>query len=481
MSEKETSKQEVPEQLMDILLVMNKAKKKIEAVIGIDENGALKTTPVNKKNQNQFIRVDRQGDVFTNFFSNFISQLKNPTQFTFFKVPEDKALSKAKELQKHVDSPGKESETFLSQQEVKVKNPEDHKPETNNTMETKQNTTDSGENRFKAEQIDWETISNLGLTQEKLEKRNLLEPLLKGFKTNELVPISLNLGTAITRLDARLSLQTDEDGKVVMAIHGIRKEPQLNFSFFGHDFTKEDKENLLKTGNMGRVVELTHLKTNEKIPSIISVDRLTNELVALRADKIKIPEEIKGVKLNQEQKQTLLEGRALYLENMTSKKGEPFSATVQFNADKRYTEFLFDKNDSQKQTQSNTPKLQQEVPLTVRGRQLTKEEQQKFKEGQTLHITDFVDKQGKEYKGYVTLDQQSGKTAFSFSNPNTVKEAPSAKASEGQTKTNSESKKSSTAITKDSAKSVEKDTDHKEHLRREDDFSQPVKSKGRKM
>lgn len=189
------------------------------------------------------------------------------------------------------------------------------------------------------------------------------------------MPISLNLGTAITRLDARLSLQSNEEGKVVVAIHGIRKDPQLNYSFFGHEFSQEDKDNLLKTGNMGRVVNLTNLKTNEQIPSIISIDRLTNELVALRTDKINLPEEIKGIKLDEQQKQTLMEGKPLYLEGMISRKGEPFDATVQFNADKRYVEFHFDRNNFKEQTQGNMQKRaqdpSQEVPKTFRGVELS--------------------------------------------------------------------------------------------------------------
>ena len=124
-------------------------------------------------------------------------------------------------------------------------------------------------------------------------------------------------------------------------MHGIRKEPNLNFSYFGHEFTDEDKENLRRSGNMGRVVELYNQKSGEYIPSVISIDSKTKELVAFRADWMKVPEEIKGVKLNEEQKQVLLEGKPLYLEGMISKKGEPFNAEVQFNADKRFIEFLF--------------------------------------------------------------------------------------------------------------------------------------------
>ncbi|PZP49481.1 MAG: hypothetical protein DI598_07685, partial [Pseudopedobacter saltans] len=309
MSEETSNRQETPEQLSDILLVLDKEKMKIQAVKSIDKNGKMETVDPTKKNQSEFMRVDKSGDLFSNFFSNFWRQLKNPTQFSFFKVPAGEAVDKAKEFQKQVETSTPEGEKEMKKHEVKAEQQKEQKQENKKDMATTQTTPDTGEYRFKPEHIDWETMNNLGLGKERLEKLNLLEPLLKGYKTNELVPVSVNLGGAIVRTDARLSLQPNEDGTVVAAIHGIRKEPNLNFEFFGHKFTDEDKKNILDTGNMGRVVDLKNYKTGEMMPSIISVDRLTNELIALKTDFIKIPDEIKGVKLDDVQKQTLMEGK----------------------------------------------------------------------------------------------------------------------------------------------------------------------------
>src|SRR5690606_38573400 len=120
MSEETTNKQELPEQLSDILLVLDKEKMKIQAVKSIDENGNMKTVDPMKKNQNQFLRVDKHGDFFSNFFSNFFSQLKNPTNFSFFKVPEPIALDKAKELQKQVDNPTPDGEKVMKEHKIKT-------------------------------------------------------------------------------------------------------------------------------------------------------------------------------------------------------------------------------------------------------------------------------------------------------------------------------------------------------------------------
>lgn len=125
---------------------------------------------------------------------------------------------------------------------------------------------------------------------------------------------------------------------------------------------------------MGGIVDLVNPKTDEIIPSVISRDRLTTELVAYRAEYMKVPDEIKGIQLDEHQKQTLLEGRPLYLEGMTSKKGESFDATVQFNADKRYVEFLFNNNQALQQGQQHNQHQAQhsdkEASKVFRGKEL---------------------------------------------------------------------------------------------------------------
>jgi hypothetical protein len=483
MSEQTLDKPRSPEQLSEILLVLDKEKKKIQAVKGIDENGKLETIDPTKKNQNQFMKVDKQGDFVSNFFTNFFSQLKNPTNFSFFKVAAPLAIDMAKEMQKLIDKPTPEVEQLMKQFELKTESQQDYKQENKNSMKTTQTPSETSEYRYKSEQIDWKTMNNFGLNKEKLEKMNLLDPLLRGFKTNELVAVSFNVGTAVTRMDARLSLQQHDDGSVVVAIHGIRKEPNLKFPFFGHAFTKEDKENLLQTGNMGRVVNLINPKTDESIPSIVSVDRLTNELVALKADFIKIPDEIKGIKLNQVQKQTLLEGKPLYIEGMVSKNGTPFDATVQFNADKRFVEFLFDRGNSNKQGQDNQQYPSKEAPKTFRDKKLDNEQYQKFKDGQTVYVSGLVDKKGKEYNGYITFNKETNKTDFSFQNPNKIKEqAKPTEAHKTQTAVNSDGKTNeSTKNIKEPLKSGQKNPDSKEQQEQQEAAQAPAKSKGRKM
>ena len=466
----------------DTLLVLNKNTNKIEMVKDVDKDGSLQKFPPKEiKGNDQLIRVDKQGDLFSNFFSNFYRQLKNPSHFNFFKVSEYDAVNTAKDLQKYVDQASPEEREKLKEYEVLPINTNQLKNQ--NTMD---NNTDTQEYRYQPEQIDWKTMEKFGLNQEKLEKMNALDPLLKGFKTNNLIPVTINLGTAVSKLDVRLSLQTADNGEVAINLHGIRREPSYNLKFLGHEFTDEDKKNLKESGNMGRVVDLVNPKTDEIIPSVIIRDCLTNELVAYRAEYIKIPDEIKGIKLDDHQKQILLEGKPLYLEGMISKKGEPFDATVQFNADKRYVEFIFNNNQNQQQGQQQNQSSQQlqnkegEAPRVFRGKELDDAQYDKFKAGQTVYVDGLEDSKGKAYQGYITFNQETSKTDFSFTNPNKLKEkAQTSEDHKTQKAVNSDGK--TNEATKNIKEPLESKQQQPANKQQEAQEMKPAKSKGRKI
>ncbi|TDS13111.1 DUF4099 domain-containing protein [Sphingobacterium paludis] len=468
--------QQYPEQLSDMLLVMDKEKKKIQAVTGVDENGNLKTVDATKKNQSQFMRVDRAGDLFTNFFSNLWRQLKDPTHFSFFKVPAKEAVETAKEMQKQVNTPTKEGEAVMAKHEVKE--PKEQQQETKKDVEAPQATPETqqakekNEYRYKAEDVDWNYLAQFGINKERLEKDGQLDLLLKGYKTNKVYPTSVNFGAVIIRTDARLGFQDGEDGKPVLMMYGVRHEPNLKAPFFGHEFTKEDRDNLLKTGNMGRVVELTNRKTGEKIPSIISIDHLTNEVIAFRQDRIKVPDEIKGVKLTEDQKRDFKDGKAVYLEGLDFKNSTNKNAHVQFNADKKYTEFLFG-DKAPKQGQENDPKY-------YRGKTFSDEQYKQLTEGKTLCISDFKDGQGNPYKGYVTLNKETGGYNFNFKNPNAMKnKAQPAETHKTQVAVNSNGKTNeATKHVNEPLKPEQQTPKNKTQQQRQNDPNRSTKSRG---
>jgi len=458
MSEQNPGKAHASDQLTDILLVYDKEKMKIQAVKGVDKNGELETVEPTKKNQGQFMRVDKHGDPFSNFFSNFIREVKDPTRFSFLKVPMEMASKVASNLRQQfkdgIFTP--EGRKILEQHEVrpggvvvqtykdgvKLKDPivsplsshlgpddvpakstgQDQPVPATEPTSAKQEPKHSSQEtqyRYQPEQVDWDSLAKFGVIREKLEKDGMMDDLMKGFKSNKLVPVSINTDTLVFKGEARLSLRTNDQDKVVAQLHGVRKEPQLDLPFFGHKFTDEDKSNLLQTGNMGRVVDLTNPKTGAIIPSYVSIDRLTDEVVALRASAIKIPDVMKGVKLNEEQKQTLAEGKSLYLEGMMSAKNKPFSATLQVNADKGYIEFRFNRNQSRQQSLDG--QQQQDAPRIFRGYALNEEQYQRFNSGKSVLISGLTNKDGKPYQIYIKHNFETKKTESTFYDPDKVR------------------------------------------------------------
>lgn len=424
----------------DVLLVNDKTKNKIQVVKGLDKDGKLETVPPTKKNQNQFLKVDKQGDFFSNFFSNFFSQLKNPTDFTFFRVPELLTIKMANQMQKELNQSGPNHELFLKHSIQEIGNTaktdnklSEPKLKENKVAEPAKEEAQYNSNKFDIKDIDWDSLSRLGLSKEKLQEMDLLEPLLQGYKTKDLVAVNLDLGSAVFSLDARLSLEKTEEGKVVMALEGVKKYPNLNVPLYGHEFSKQDKHNLLKTGNMGRVVDLVHPTTKEKIPSVVSVDRLTNNLVVTRVEKMQLPQEVKGIVLSEEQLQTLKDGKPLLVEGMTSAKGNLFNAEIQFNAAKGHIEFLFDNTNKQGQNQTQNQSQISDDLKTFRGKELTEKQQSDLLEGKPVYIKDLIDKRGNPYQGYVTYNKETKQVDFSFQNPNKQEQSKAQSQSEKQT------------------------------------------------
>ena len=412
------------EQMMDILLVFDKEKKTINAVKGIDENGELQTVPPKQKHNNDFLKVDKQGNALENFLKNFFNQLKDPTRFSFFKVAPEDTERTVKIIQENIKNPTPAADEMLDKiriepKDLKVENPkestiQEQKPDTNKYF-------------IDPNKINWDDLKNLGITKEQLEKSKALEPMLRGYKSPSTFPIEANFGSMVMKTDARLSFRPDSEGNVVLAIHGIRKEAELDRPFFGHQFTDEDKKNLRETGNMGRIVDVKNYRTGELIPSFISIDKQTNELVSMKASSLKLPDEIKGVKLDEKQKAALMEGKAVFLENMISAKNKPFSAFVQVNAEKRSLEFIFPEKE-QKQTQQQGQQQRNDhpegvrIPKSLAGVELSDKQQADLRADKIIYVKGLKDKEGQEYNAYVKVNHEKGKLDFYKFNPDKVKE-----------------------------------------------------------
>ena len=414
------SKTQVTEnpQMSDIVLVLDKMELLIQAVSEINKNGKYSTVPADKEHQNSFLKIDRYATFFENFLKNFWSQLKDPTHFGLFTMKEEE-FDKPEVKQAIEDlAEGKKTkavEEFLKKYEITPKNQTEQSinnqnseamAKKNQTQQPVVEANDQQQNnqyRYNESMINWDQLKNFGLSREYLQERGLLDAMLKGYKTNQLVPINLNFGSAVLRTDARLSLQQSNTGEVVLAIHGIRKQPELERPYFGHIFSEEDKKNLLETGNMGRVVELKG-RNGEYIPSFISLDKMTNEVVAMRAENVYIPNEIKGVQLTDQEKNDLREGKKVYIEGMTAKSGNEFNAHIQVSAERRGIDFIFENDRIFNRT-------------ALGGVELTKQQIEDLNAGKAIFVEDMQRKDGELFSSYVKLDEATGRPNYTRYNP----------------------------------------------------------------
>ena len=113
-------KKMVEKQKEEVLFAFDKEKNTVAAVKGVDDKGELQTIPAKRKHNNEFLKLDRNGDVLSNFLSNFNSQLKDPTRFSFFKVDEEKIEASAKMILNHVKTPTTASEAKIDKMRVDV-------------------------------------------------------------------------------------------------------------------------------------------------------------------------------------------------------------------------------------------------------------------------------------------------------------------------------------------------------------------------
>ena len=404
--------------MSDIVLVLDKMELLIQAVSEINKNGKYSTVPADKEHQNSFLKIDRYATFFENFLKNFWSQLKDPTHFGLFTMKEEE-FDKPEVKQAIEDlAAGKKTnavEEFLKKYEITPKNQTEQSINNQNQEEmAKKNQTqqpvveanDQQQNsqyRYNESMINWDQLKNFGISRDYLQEKGLLDSMLKGYKTNQLVPITMNFGSAVLRTDARLSLQQSNTGEVVLAIHGIRKQPELERPYFGHVFSDEDRKNLLETGNMGRVVELNG-RNGERIPSFISLDKLTNEVVAMRAENVYIPNEVKGVQLTDQEKNDLREGKKVYIEGMTAKSGNEFNAHIQVSAERRGIDFIFENDRIFNRT-------------ALGGVELTKQQIEDLNAGKAIFVEDMQRKDGELFSSYVKLDEATGRPNYTRYNP----------------------------------------------------------------
>ena len=378
---------------------------KLSVVSGIDDKGKLQTTEAKDVHQAAFLKFNNKDGLLKNFMTNFLKQFNEPSRFGLYKVVANNVEQGVASLHTMLQNREKpENKQQLADSQVRF---DDFLPKQKNATAIDES------------KIDWKQLDNLGLTRERLEQSGELAKMLNWQKSN-LVTIAIPMGDTTIYTDARLAFRTDGEGNIGLAVHPLRKEPQLDFPYMGHKFSPEEKEQLLTTGNLGKTIEVTP-KNAEPFSAYVSIDPQTNELIALRADRVNIPKEIKGVTLSDAQYKDLVEGKAVKVEGMTAKSGKSFDATLQVNAEKKGIEFIFENKQGLKERQQHSQ--QQGAPHKLCGLELSDKQREALDSGRTLYLKNMVDKEGQPFNAYVRMDKEQNRPRFYKWNPDKKQDA----------------------------------------------------------
>ena len=377
---------------------------KLSVVSGIDDKGKLQTTEAQDVHQAAFLKFNNKDGLLKNFMTNFLKQFNEPSRFGLYKVVANNVEQGVASLHTMLQNREKpENKQQLADSQVRF---DDFLPKQKNATAIDES------------KIDWKQLDNLGLSRERLEQSGELAKMLNWQKSN-LITIAVPIGDTTIYTDARLAFRTDGEGNIGLAVHPLRKEPQLDFPYMGHKFSPEEKDQLLTTGNLGKTIEITP-KNGESFAAYVSIDPQTNELIALRADRVAIPKEIKGVTLSDAQYKDLVEGKAVKVEGMTAKSGKSFDATLQVNAEKKGIEFIFNNKQGLKERQQHSQ--QQGAPHKLCGLELSDKQREALDDGRTLYLKNMVDKEGQPFNAYVKMDKEQNRPRFYKWNPDKKQE-----------------------------------------------------------
>ena len=209
---------------------------KLSVVSNIDDKGKFKTAPAEEANLSDFLKFNSRDGLLKNFMTNFLKQFNEPSRFGLYKVLASNMEHGVEGLRGMLQN----KETVENKQKLAEMGVpfEDYLPQQKNATAIDES------------KIDWKQLDNLGLTRERLEQSGELEKMLNWQKSN-LLTIAVPIGDTTIYTEARLAFRTDDNGNIGLAIHPLRKEPQLDFPYMGYKFSPEEKEQLLTTGNLG--------------------------------------------------------------------------------------------------------------------------------------------------------------------------------------------------------------------------------------
>ena len=460
----------------DVLVVRDEKTGEISVVAGLSRDGTPKRAPAKAENTPDFLRFDRNSDLMDSFFRNFFRQCKEPSRFGFYRIAADqvenllgvmKELLKDPEANKEILSAHKvdisnyekeakqsegqaketassddasktqantEKENVSSEQTNEKKNDMEQKPEQTATEQQAQTAPGVKQNLISGNDVNLQELgAKYGIDFNSMNEKDM-KALLNYGKTG-LVIVKPTFGGEQIEIQARLSFRKDDNDQLQLVPHFVRNEPKLDVAYKGYTFTPEDKKNLLQNGNLGKVVDFPDKNTGELRPHFISIDRLTNEIVDIPTNKVRIPDTIGKTPITKDDKRVLYSGIPLRKE-IELANGRKFTPLLQVNVEQRGVEFVpgstrqaqgqkqngdkkqtADKQEQKAEGDAGGQKKQQDPNHwlnedgTIRRlntyfkKELTKQQKDDYVAGKTIEIKEVPNKNGSgTYTAYVKFD-----------------------------------------------------------------------------
>ena len=460
----------------DVLVVRDEKTGEISVVAGLSRDGTPKRAPAKAENTPDFLRFDRNSDLMDSFFRNFFRQCKEPSRFGFYRIAADqvenllgvmKELLKDPEANKEILSAHKvdtsnyekeakqsegqaketassddasktqantEKENVSSEQTNEKENDMEQKPEQTATEQQAQTAPGVKQNLISGNDVNLQELgAKYGIDFNSMNEKDM-KALLNYGKTG-LVIVKPTFGGEQIEIQARLSFRKDDNDQLQLVPHFVRNEPKLDVAYKGYTFTPEDKKNLLQNGNLGKVVDFPDKNTGELRPHFISIDRLTNEIVDIPTNKVRIPDTIGKTPITKDDKRVLYSGIPLRKE-IELANGRKFTPLLQVNVEQRGVEFVpgstrqaqgqkqngdkkqtADKQEQKAEGDAGGQKKQQDPNHwlnedgTIRRlntyfkKELTEQQKDDYVAGKTIEIREVPNKNGSgTYTAYVKFD-----------------------------------------------------------------------------
>ena len=470
----------------DVLVVRDEKTGEISVVAGLNADGTPKRTPAKAENAQSFLQFDRHGDVLDNFFKNFFRQCKEPSRFGFYRIAADQAenllevmkqLLKDPEANKELLAPHKVDTSDYEkkvQEELATEKQEPQKQENMEQQKEQQEDPEQTQGKRGYQPIDeskinWQELEDRwGVKRDDLEKSGDLNKMLN-YGKSDLVKVSPKFSGEAFELDARLSFKKDGEGNISLVPHFIRKEQKLD-EYKEHKFSDDDRKNLRETGNLGRVVDIVDKETGEIIPSFISIDRKTNEITDIPANKVRIPERIGKTEITKQEQDMLRAGLPVRDKLIERNDGRKFVTTLQVNVEQRGVEFVpgtgrsprtaqtqeAKNNPTQGQAQgmenSAAPQKEQRrntwtnADGSIRpiskwsGVNFTDQQKADYAAGKAIKLENVTDKQGFHATMYIKFNPEKGRPYRYDTNPDNAQKVAPSNESRTQVAVNSEGK-----------------------------------------